>query len=223
MRKNENTAQKGPAKIFTSTPDNLAEIHASFSEIRGKVHLLEARIALLEAESPFHASEPDQPSRGKAPKISDLELFHTRDAYILGLEQVWPKIAKKVTSARTKDQLATLLKEFADKIPMRDQLRERFVGATDELFTFLSDTRYKKRPSDRAVRLALNWNEKNDSPSAAAKLPTRQIANAIAGVPELKWRSSLDRCGANPSRLRVGLATEDYYRRMVQSQEGPIK
>jgi hypothetical protein len=48
----------------------------------------------------------------------------------------------------------------------------------------------------------------------AAMLPTRQIANALAGVPSLDWRTLLDRCSANPSQMLVGKRTEEYYRKV---------
>ncbi len=47
---------------------------------------------------------------------------------------------------------------------------------------------------------------------AANQLPTRQIANAMAGVPDIRWRRSLDRCSAQPSKTYVALNLDMFYR-----------
>jgi hypothetical protein len=47
---------------------------------------------------------------------------------------------------------------------------------------------------------------------AANRLPTRQIANAMAGVPKLRWRTSLDRCSENPCSYEVAPDTDHRHR-----------
>jgi hypothetical protein len=47
---------------------------------------------------------------------------------------------------------------------------------------------------------------------AVNQFPARQIANAMAGVPDIGWRRSLDRCSANPSTTYLVLNTDLYYR-----------
>ena len=47
---------------------------------------------------------------------------------------------------------------------------------------------------------------------AANQFPARQIANVMAGVPDIGWRRSLDRCSANPSTTYLALNTDLYYR-----------
>ena len=41
----------------------------------------------------------------------------------------------------------------------------------------------------------------------------------MAGVPKLKWRTSLDKCSENPSTARVGYNTEIYYQTQFRIPE----
>ena len=49
---------------------------------------------------------------------------------------------------------------------------------------------------------------------AANHFPARQIANAMAGVPDISWRRSLDHCSANPSTIPVDIITDLYFREL---------
>ncbi len=60
-----------------------------------------------------------------------------------------------------------------------------------------------------ALNMPLN-NEKRHR--AANQFPSRQIANAMADVPDVSWRSSLDRCTAHPSGAYVPVSMAMYYR-----------
>ena len=41
------------------------------------------------------------------------------------------------------------------------------------------------------------------------------IANAMAGVPDVAWRTSLDRCNAQPSATFIALNLDMYYRELL--------
>src|SRR5947208_2532093 len=64
---------------------------------------------------------------------------------------------------------------------------EQFAKCSDELFDFRRSHRFRRNLSAPAVDMVLNWRDDAACRKAAAKLPTRQSANAVAGVPELKW------------------------------------
>jgi hypothetical protein len=108
------------------------------------------------------------------------------------------------------------LRRRACRLPIRAAFQLRFAACSVELLEFLSSARFRIRPSLRAVRLVLAWQSGDGCRRAARKFPTRQIANAMAGAPELKWRSSLDRCVSVPCHLHARHATEGYYRRLYK-------
>ena len=98
-----------------------------------------------------------------------------------------------------------------------------FIGSAPQLADFIRSDRFRKKPPKLTVTAALNRGyEDPKRMKSAARLPTRQIANGMAGVPRLDWRTSLDRCSANPSRMLVGKRTEEYYRE-VYGIPGPQK
>ena len=68
------------------------------------------------------------------------------------------------------------------------------------------------RPPKKTVTDALRPFDSEQRKRAANRLPTRQIANAMAGVPKLKWRTSLDKCSERPSSYRVGHNAAGHYR-----------
>ena len=84
---------------------------------------------------------------------------------------------------------------------------------TCALFDFIRSGRYRRRVSAETLRLISMWTVGDSAfDEAASKLPTRQIANALAGVPELAWRTSLDRCQKTHCWHWVAPATEKFYK-----------
>ena len=66
-----------------------------------------------------------------------------------------------------------------------------------------------RKDPQKTVRDALNRPAEDEKRIRAAnRVPTRQIANAMAGVPKLRWRTSLDRCSKNPCSYEVAPATD---------------
>jgi len=85
---------------------------------------------------------------------------------------------------------------------------------------FLHSEKFKKKPPRKTVLDALNLPLEDEKRKRAAnRLPTRQIANAMAGVPKLSWRTSMDRCSKNPCRYLVTLSTAQHYRAMYDIRE----
>lgn len=135
---------------------------------------------------------------------------------MIWLETKWPDLAPKLYTAKTvQDVVAAISEMFPNAsaeqvgralkrtdIVLRP-FQRRLLESAESLFEFVNSLRFSREPSRPTVRAALNHSAAGWQRSAA-RLPTRQIANAMAGVPEVTWRTSLDRCSELPSSLTVG-------------------
>jgi hypothetical protein len=119
---------------------------------------------------------------GRPQLLSDHDLkSRLRDLLLLLSPHVWPRFKTAIKQARDPDTLAALLQR---KCPNRegDPVFQRLLMHRKELWAFTRSDRYTGR--------------------------CEQIARAMAGVPELKPRSSYDRCSKFPP---IDL-TDDPYR-----------
>ncbi len=183
-----------------------------------RVRCLESRVEVLERGLGINAFPGEiQKKSGPRPKISDGELLGNRNALVDWLEVYWPDLGPKLLSATGPEKIIAALVPYAGPETGRDLLVKRLIDNAGALLSFLKSGRFRRKPPKRAVVDALNkpWNDERQM-RAAAKLPTRQIANAMAGVPELEWRTSLDRCSKVPSHLVVGKRTADHYRELFR-------
>jgi hypothetical protein len=125
--------------------------------------------------------------RGRTPLIPRVQLERQRDDLINFIEPRWPDLVRHMRTRKGLEPLLQTLKNVspgAETIWPYLHLTEN-IGA---LWEFLQSGRYKGEP--------------------------RQIAYAMAGVPEMTWRSSLDACTKHPSRLHINLpAFKDHIRR----------
>jgi len=125
--------------------------------------------------------------RGRRPRIPREELEQRRDDLVQFIEIRWPDLVDYLKRRRSKESLLQAIKNASPGAESNWPYRHmtEHIGALCE---FLQSGRYKGEP--------------------------RQIAYAMAGVPELTWRSSLDYCTKNPSRLHIALpAFMDHIRR----------
>ena len=190
------------------------------TELERRVLQLERDVALLKglSGSPFFdevATEPTRQKPGVKPRLSDKELLSYRDGLILWLEPVWPWLAERLDAAQTVEQVAALLEAIADDDPEpRPPCQQRLLQNAAALLAFLFDEKYRKTELARSqVTQVLSWPWEDEKPiHAANQLPTRQIANAMAGVPDIAWSTSRDRCAKQPSEVRVALNLDLYYR-----------
>ena len=153
--------------------------------------------------------------------------MENRNALVDWLEINWPEVGPKLLSAKGPQAIVASLVLYAGPETSHSFILKRLIENAGALLSFLTSRRFHRKPPKRAVMDALNkpWNDERKM-RGAAKLPTRQIANAMAGVPELEWRTSLDRCSKVPSPLVVGKRTEDYYRELLRvplPKRGPAK
>ncbi|HEY3973467.1 MAG TPA: hypothetical protein VGM18_10710 [Candidatus Sulfotelmatobacter sp.] len=191
--------------------------------LESRVASLEARIEQMQEEIdrasgvlPAHFSEAIYGTEKKRPgpsaKISDTELFLNRDNLIEWLEEHWPHIVKRLLAAKNPRGVATVLRPIAATRDIRPTWQGRIVDHPAKLLEFLRSDKFRIRPPKKTVIDALRPLDSEIRRKAANRLPTRQIANAMAGVPNLKWRTSLDKCSKTPSSYRVGHDTAKHYR-----------
>lgn len=149
---------------------------------------------------------------GPRKKMDDTELLLNRDNLIVWLEEHWPKIVKPLLAAKSPAEVAAVIAPIAAAADIRPTWQNGVVGHPATLLDFLQSEKFRRRPPKKTVLDALSAFDSETRRKAANRLPTRQIANAIAGVPKIKWRTSLDRCSVRPSSYRVGHNTEGHYR-----------
>lgn len=172
----------------------------------------------MSGEVPAHfyggivAREKKKPGPSKS--IPDDELWRNRDALVYWLEEHWPKIVNPLLAAHNPRQIRAVFVQVARTPDIRPPWQNRIVGHPAKLFDFLHSAKFRIKPPRKTAIDALGAYDTERRQLAANRLPTRQIANAMAGVPRLKWRTSLDRCSQNPSSIRVAHNTERYYRAM---------
>jgi len=151
---------------------------------------------------------------GPQKKIDDTELLLNRDNLVVWLEEHWPKIVKPLLAARHPRQVAAVLRPIATAREIRAEWQKRIVGHPAKLLDFMRSEKFRIKPPKKTAVDALCSPDVEERRRAANRLPTRQIANAMAGVPKLKWRTSLDRCSKHPASYRVGHNTAAHYRAM---------
>jgi hypothetical protein len=227
--RNVRTALNSRTKKRTSGLTSLADTDPKSAAERELS--LEARLAALEKQvvelwevvnrldgaglDHFYAQalEPEEKKPGPGKSIEDAELFRYRDGLAGYIEEVWPQMVQPLLGAANPRKVAAVLKRLAKPEQMQPIWQSRFLAHPAHLFEFLHSKRFRKKPPKKTVIAALNLPANDEGRKRAAnRLPTRQIANAMAGVPELSWRTSLDRCSKNPSAFPVGTNTEQHYR-----------
>jgi hypothetical protein len=139
----------------------------------------------------FEVHQPQPTKRGRKSRVSDDDLFGNRNALIGFLENNWPEIVTLFKNPGAKETFVIVLKAhplFLSDPAQRNWEREHILKHAEDLWNFLDSGRYHGDP--------------------------RQIANALAGVPVLSWRRSLDRCSQIQVPMSIHLrAMRDYLRR----------
>ena len=193
---------------------------------------IEARLRKLENQmaSPFLSDQsnfilyPRKPA-GRRPALDDSRLLSMRERIIQALEQRWPEFAEGIFSAKTLAQLRTALQPMSNA---HDPTLDLIVKHAAILWDFLQSDRFRKEPDHKRLRAALilpkfpAHEDLGRMLDAAACLPTRQIAAALAGplaVPgRMAWRTSLARCGKMRQLIPLWhhAETENYFQRQLR-------
>ncbi len=188
---------------------------------------IEARLRILESQvvSPSQSCQSNsilypQKSMGRKPTLNDSWLLSMRERIIQALEPRWPELAGGIFGAKTLAQLRVGLQPLSHA---HDPTLDLIVKHAAVLWDFLQSDRLRKIPDPKRLRAALFLPKRATHEdlcrmiAAAACLPTRQIAAALAGplaVPgRMSWRTSLARCGKMRQLLPGDffLAMREYY------------
>jgi hypothetical protein len=199
-------------------PAPSASLEARVAELEKEVAALRDVVNRLDGAVPNYFDtgvNEGNKKPGPTKNIQDDELFRSRDGIVSWLEEVWPELIHPLLAAANPRQVATVLKKVARPKNIQPPWQSRFLAHPAKLFDFLRSSKFKKRPPKKTVMDAVNRPAEDEKRKRAAnRLPTRQIANAMAGVPKLRWRTSLDRCSTNPCSYPVAISTDRYYRAM---------
>lgn len=207
-------------------------LEKSAPSLKSRVASLESRITELEEAVdrasgvvPAHFYGGTDTTRKKKPgpreKIDDTELLLNRDNLVHWLEGNWPRIVKPLVAAKNPREVAEVLGQVATT--PGTEWQRGIVAHSVELLDFLRSEKFRTKPPKKTVVDALRAPDSEQRRRSANRLPTRQIANAMAGVPRLKWRTSLDKCSQTPSSYRVGHSTAGHYRAMFHIPEDRAK
>lgn len=198
--------------LENNPPDRIAELERQVAELRRDVALLKQL-----SDWPVFADESEELKHKKQPgpkeKISDEVLFHYRDGLIRWLERFWSWLEDRLLAASTIEQVRAIFEAVAEEPELRPEWQRRLLESVAALHEFLGSERFRKTLPKGTVIDALNMplnNARRDR--AANQFPSRQIANAMADVPDIGWRRSIDRCAAQPSKAYVPVSIDMYYR-----------
>ncbi len=206
---------RGLDKVSEDQPQN------PISALERRVIQLENDVAILKQLTRWPVfnkdagAEKDKKTKpGVKERIEDTDLFTYRDGLTLWLEAYWPWMEDRLCRARSAQEVGAILEAVSEEPDLRRNWQKRLLPNPTELFDFISDGRFRKTKLPKAtVKDALTLPVEDDRRRRAAnQFPVRQIANAMAGVPDIGWRRSLDRCSANPSAAHIVINTELYYR-----------
>lgn len=186
------TKTRPPSRLMR--PENI-----SVPQTAVRIDRLEARIAKLEKEFAQQFDDglngsgvpdeiwPARNKRGPKEKLSLEDLLWRRDHFIHKLEEVWPELRLVLKTAKTEAALKKALGTFIGPYKTTDWARQ-LQDQADLVLEFIYSKDYRDNP--------------------------RNLANAIAGTPELSLHRSFKRCRDNPTKLRIGeRAVRDYLRR----------
>lgn len=194
-------------------------LEARLASLETRVEHLQQEFDRLSGVVPAHIQKAiesiGKKHRGPHKKIDDTELLLNRDNLLRWLEEHWPNIVKPLLAAKNPREVSALLRPLATSREIRPEWQKRIIGHPATLYDFLQSDKFRIKPPRKTVADALRLQHSEPRQRAANRLPTRQIANAMAGVPNLRWRTSLDKCSKNPSSYSVGPNTANYYRSIL--------
>jgi hypothetical protein len=207
-----NSRQKKPAKPLDNVSENtlserVAALERRMAALEMNLGLLASGVSPLDSENEDDEIEKKKP--GPREKIDDINLVIYRDALILWLEPWWPWLESRLTPT-AEDMRETL--ECVAQQENRADYQRRFIENAASLREFLQHERSGKKLAKATATDALKLPPDEKGYRAANQLPTRRIANAMAGVPDIGWRRSFDRCSAQPSRAFIALNLDMHLR-----------
>ncbi|MGH9770234.1 MAG: tetratricopeptide repeat protein [Candidatus Acidiferrales bacterium] len=188
--------------------------HPAVKALSERVEALEKRVEALETLQDPYAHLRGQTAkrgRGKPPRLDDAELQGRRNRLIDWLEAVWPEIGPRLLGAINADGVKAAL----EATPLDSDQVRFLIDHANSLAEFLKSDRWFMPPRARLATAFGSWatpEKQSAAQKAAMSLPPRQIACAMAGVPELSWRTSFARAQRSPCLMAVRSVTEEFYR-----------
>jgi len=168
----------------------------SYAFLLTQLSELAKRVTELEQEvfekNQFRLPEAPKPKPGPKRKLQKEEVLQRRDALIHWLEENWPELRIAIRKARKPEHLAPALRgaKGIGTHPFQPPFYREWEAYLPILWEFLESGRYHNNP--------------------------RNIANAMAGIPELSWKRSFDICVSSPSTVEIQKrAVIDYLFRKV--------
>lgn len=121
---------------------------------------------------------PVKPEMGRKRKLEQEELLKRRDVLSRWVEEAWPFLSVALRKAKNSDHALAAVHAAKHRVPVV-MLAASFYRAPEEqkeqLWEFLGSGRLSGNP--------------------------RNLAGAMAGLPELSWKRSLDICQQNPCQF----------------------
>ena len=182
--------RKRTQKLANSGEGNFEE------EVRNRLSDLETRISRLESESLGLCVLPQEPplakqGMGRKRRIEVAEVLKRRDQLVSWFESVWPFLSIALRKAKnSRDANAAMVeaktrKPFIEEQPPFERNPQKHEAA---LWEFLQSGRFHENP--------------------------RNLAAAMAGLPELSWKRSFDICSRHPCKqIAAEQSWRDYLRR----------
>ncbi len=152
------------------------QLYRLVSELRERVELLEREV-YPHRSGELSPSQP-RPPKGRRPKLHSGVLLERRVRLTAWLEQNWPRLSVVLRiaerSGSTSEAIATLAATDKEKFtsPYHSAFYEKPEQFEAELRAFLKSGRFCGNP--------------------------RNLAGAMAGLPELSWKRSFDICAEHP-------------------------
>ena len=149
------------------------------ANLERRIQYIEGRLTSWGILSPIEFEQKKKKS-GPAQRIPDEFLFEYRNGLALWLERVWPELAPELWKAKAEEETRAVLEQFANPLQTRRDYETRLIDNTPALLEFLGSDRFTRKPPTQTMITAMtasDWNER--AWKAAARFPTRQIANAM--------------------------------------------
>jgi hypothetical protein len=206
---------------FSEGPEKSLE--SRVARLEARIEQMQEEINSLSGAMPAHIVEAidniGKKHSGPDKKIDDTELILNRNNLVNWLEEHWLEIAKPLLTSKTPNAIVAVLTPVAASPDIRPTWQKAVMDHPDKLLEFLRSPKFRRKPPKKTVMDALDLQRSEERARAANRLPTRQIANAMAGVPKLSWRTSLDKSSQSPCSYNIRDESATYYRIMYGIRE----
>ena len=187
------TGDERRRKDSTKTLDTVlgSEAENPILQLERRVAQLEKDVATLKRQAEWPRPNQDVLTEkkikpGVKERIVDELLFKYRDGLIRWLEAYWPWMESRLYQAENAEEVGAILEAASEEPYLRRDWQKRLLPNPQTLFDFISDRRFRRKLPKATVKDALDgsWDDETCR-RATNKLSARQIANAMAGVPDI--------------------------------------